>query len=57
MAIEQDHYELDELNINDRTTLVDVCVSLVVIDEQSNTSQALAHLGAPWKIDLHPTFS
>lgn len=42
LAVEQGYYELDELNLVDRMTLVDVCASLVVIDDMSNTIR-LAH--------------
>lgn len=34
VAIEQDQYELDELDLINRATLIDVCAGLVIIDDQ-----------------------
>lgn len=42
VSVEPNRYELDELDLPDRTTLLDVCASLVTIDEDTNTIR-LAH--------------
>lgn len=44
VAIEQYRYELDDMDLADRATLLDVCASLVVIDESSDIATIkLAH--------------
>lgn len=42
ISVEQGRYNLDELDIPDRTTLLDICGGLVTINEASHTIQ-LAH--------------
>lgn len=42
VAIELDRYELEDTDLPDRTTILDVCAGLVTIDENSNTIR-LAH--------------
>lgn len=42
VAIEPGRYELGELDLPDKATILDVCAGLVVIDETSNTFK-LAH--------------
>lgn len=37
ISVEPGRYELEELDLPDRSTLIDICASLVSIDEQSNT--------------------
>lgn len=37
VSVEPDRYELDDLDLPSRKTLLDVCASLVTIDEGSNT--------------------
>lgn len=39
VSVELDRYELDELDIVDRTTLVDLCNGLIMIDANSNTGE------------------
>ncbi|RPB14017.1 hypothetical protein P167DRAFT_477962, partial [Morchella conica CCBAS932] len=42
ISIEDDRYELDELDLPDIATLLDICAGLVIIDEDTNTIR-LAH--------------
>lgn len=42
VSIEDGRYELDELDLPDKTTILDVCAGLVTIDENINTVR-LAH--------------
>lgn len=42
VSVKQKHYKLDESDLSDPTTLVDICAGLVVKDEHSNTIR-LAH--------------
>lgn len=42
VSVEPNRYELDELDLPDMATLLDVCAGLVIIDEETNTIR-LAH--------------
>lgn len=42
VSVEPEWYELDELDLPDKATILDICAGLVTIDENSNTIR-LAH--------------
>lgn len=53
VCVEHQRYELNELDLPDRVTILDVCASLVMIDEDTRTVR-LVHYTAQEYILKHP---